>query len=441
VIMLVAGIWLALQHSISSTVDQNLRSRLTAVRHYLKQQEHEDGDSNLAQEVAEDVDAVAATSLIRIVSTTGAWIYRSRGTEPWRLTVPSRNTLPPGGRISTILVDSHSIRVLSAPSDIGVVQIGLSLTEFQDMQRLLALTVLLGSPLLLLAASGGGYWLSGRALSPVDGLVTKAQTISAQNLVDRLPSRGTGDELDRLSNTLNGMLARLESAFTKVTRFTADASHELRTPVAIMRTTAEVICANPRTPEQHEKAWDVILTQSDRMSQLIDDLLMLARADSAEHPYQRELMDAAAVVRDTSDEMQVLAEAKSLQLSVHTPPECTMFGDPDDLRRIVLILLDNAIKYTQETGQIVVTLSMGTAMEPQALVLTVGDTGIGIPQEDQVHIFDRFYRAAKDRSRETGGAGLGLTIARYLAERQGGRIQVESTPGTGSTFYVSMPFS
>jgi hypothetical protein len=232
VIMLVAGIWLALQHSISSTVDQNLRSRLTAVRHYLKQQEHEGGDSNLAQEVAEDVDAVAATSLIRIASTTGAWIYRSRGTEPWKLAIPSRETLPLDGRISTIFVENHSIRVLSAPSD-GIVQIGLSLAEFQDMQRLLALTVLLGSPLLVLVASGKGYWLGGRVLRPVNGLVTKAQNISAQNIVDRLPSRGTGDELDRLSDTLNGMLARLESAFTRVARSTADASHELRTPVAI----------------------------------------------------------------------------------------------------------------------------------------------------------------------------------------------------------------
>jgi two-component system heavy metal sensor histidine kinase CusS len=389
VIMLVAGIWLALQHSISSTVDQNLRSRLTAVRHYLKQQEHEGGDSNLAQEVAEDVDAVAATSLIRIASTTGAWIYRSRGTEPWKLAIPSRETLPLDGRISTIFVENHSIRVLSAPSDIGVVQIGLSLAEFQDMQRLLALTVLLGSLLLVLVASGGGYRLSGRALRPVNGLVPKAQSISAQNLVDRLPSRGTGDELDRLSDTLNGMLA------------------------AIMRTTAEVTCANPRTPEEHENAWNVILAQSDLTSQLIDDLLMLARADSDERPCCRELMDATAGVRDTCDEMHVLAEAKGLKLSVHTPPECTMFGDPEDLRRIVLILLDNAIKYTQETGQIVVTLSMGTATERRTVAVSVGDTGIGIPNEDVLHIFDRFYRAAKDGSREAGGAGLGLTIARY----------------------------
>jgi signal transduction histidine kinase len=206
-----------------------------------------------------------------------------------------------------------------------------------------------------------------------------------------------------------------------------------------MRMTAEVTCANPRTPEQHEKAWNVILTQSDRMTQLVDDLLMLARADSDEHSSCRELMDAAVIVRDTCDEMRVLAEAKGLHLSVNTPPECAIFGDPEDLRRVILILLDNAIKYTGESGRIVVALSMGAATEQLSMALRITDTGIGIPPEDLPHIFDRFYRAAKDRSRMTGGAGLGLTIARYLVERHGGRVEVESTPGKGSAFWVFLP--
>lgn len=438
-VLLTVGLWFALQHSIRSTVDHDLRSRLTAVRYYLKQQQHESEDSNLAQEVAEDVDAVAATSLFRIASTTGAWIYRSRGTAPWKMTAPARETLPPGGRISTIVVNHQRVRVLSAPLEIGVVQIGLPLTQFQDMQRLLALTVLLGSPLLLLVASGGGYWLSGRVLSPVNALVTKAQQISAENLVERLPSRGTGDELDQLSNTINGMLARLESAFTKITRFTADASHELRTPVAIMRTTAEVTCAKPRPPEEHEKAWTMILTQSERTARLIDDLLLLARADSEEHVCHRELMDAVEVVRYTCDAVLVIAEAKGLRLTVHTPPECIFFGDPEDLRRILLALLENAIKYTQDSGQITVRLSMENAREQPQLVIRVEDTGMGIRQEDLPYIFDRFYRAAKDRSRKTGGVGLGLTIAQYLAERHGGHIEVESRPEKGSMFSLFLP--
>jgi len=438
-VLFTAGVWFALVHSIRHTVDRELRSRLAAVRYYLQQQSHEGDESNLTQEIAEDIDAVAATSLIRIRSAAGEWIYRSPGTRAWNVIAPNPETLPENGSLSTAIVRGAPIRILSAPLSIGLVQIGLSLTEFQSVQNLLAWTVLLGSPLLMLAASLGGYWMSGRALRPVDELVMRAQSISAHNLTDRLPSRGTSDELDRLADTLNAMLARLESAFERITRFTADASHELRTPVAIVRTTAEVTRAKSRTPAEHEKAWEVVLTQANEMTRLIDDLLLLARADSETDAPLRELIDAAEVLREACEEIRVMADVAGLSLNVQIPQECILLGDPADLRRIVLILLDNAIKYTPKPGGIFVQLSLDGSTKPRMAVISVRDTGIGILQDDLPHIFDRFYRASRDRSRKTGGVGLGLTIARYLAERHEGYIQVESTPRRGSTFYLFLP--
>ena len=436
---LAGGVWLAVQHSIRSVVDKDLRSRLEAMRHYVDQQMREGDDSHLRRELSEDADVASADSSVRIVSTKGTWIYRSPETEAWDQKVPRREDLPTDGKTTTIVVRGQRIRVLSAPLPIGVVQVGVSLDQFREMVGLLMWMMFLGSPLLLLLASAAGYWMSSRALRPVDQLATTARNISAQNLTQRLPSRGTADELDRLSDTLNGMLTRLNSAFAKITQFTADASHELRTPVAIIRTTAEITCAKTRTVEEHEKAWDVILTQATRMSQLIDDLLMLVRADSGSQSFSRERIDLAAILRETCDEMQLIAEASGLQLITRISQECPMVGDPDGIRRVFLILLDNAIKYTHPTGRVAVDLELHGSAKGGTAVVKVSDTGVGISEEDLPHIFERFYRAAKDRSRKTGGTGLGLTIARYLAERHGGRIQVESEPGAGSTFCLFFP--
>jgi signal transduction histidine kinase len=432
------GIWLALQHSIRRTVDKDLRLRLDAMRHYIDQQMRGGGYAHLQQELAEDVDVVAAGP-VRIASSARVWIYGSPGTEAWELAVPKMADLPLNGIASTIVVRGQALRLLTAPVTIGVVQLGLPLGDFQQVTELLAWILFLGSPLLLLLASVGGYWISGRTLKPVDDLATTAQNIGAQNLTDRLPIRGKGDEFDRLSEVLNGMLARLDSAFARVTRFTADASHELRTPVAIVRTTAEVTRARTRTVEEHEKAWGVIVTQAARMSQLIDDLLMLARVDSESRTACPELVDGAAILCETCAEMQTFAETSGVRLAMRVPRQCTMFADSEDLHRIFLILLDNAIKYTASGGQIVVELDVSGTAVRGTVVVRVRDTGVGISQDDLPHIFERFYRAAKDRSRKTGGAGLGLTIAKHLAEHHGGKIEVESTLGVGSTFCLFLP--
>jgi signal transduction histidine kinase len=320
-----------------------------------------------------------------------------------------------------------------------MIEIGLPLDAFYSMLNTFTWTLLVASPLLLILASGAGYWMSRRALQPVDLIAVRAREIGAQSLSGRLPLRGSGDELDRLSETLNEMLSRLESSFRRITQFTADASHELRTPIAIVQTTAEVTMDRPRSPEEHLRAWKLVLGESGRMGGLVEDLLTLARADSGTDRMLLEAMDLADCVGTACQNVRVLFEAAGLELHVELPAEFPFTGDPEALRRLCLILLDNAIKYSGRGREVRVSLRESRHGERAIAILEVRDEGIGISAADQQHIFDRFYRVSRDRLRKNGGAGLGLSIAQWIASRHGGNIEVDSTPGTGSTFRVSLP--
>jgi signal transduction histidine kinase len=343
------------------------------------------------------------------------------------------------GALQTARVENQRMRVLSAPVEVGTVQLALPLDQFEELRDDFVWTMAFGMPILFCVASIGGFWMSGRALKPVDEIADAAKRISARNLSERLPSVGTGDELDRLSGVLNEMLAGLEAAFRRITQFTADASHELRTPVAIIRTTAEVIRARTRTIEEHQQAWESVLRQTERTSQLLDDLLTLARADSGSDAFHFESIDLDGVVRDACTEIQLVAESKNLKISTGPLPECLVLADREALRRAFLILLDNAIKATPDGGAIQVSVTIDEEFEPKMIFISFKDTGTGVGSEDLPYIFDRFYRAQQDRSRRTGGAGLGLSIALWIVTRHGGTINVESAVGVGSTFCVQLP--
>lgn len=429
-----AGAWVALKRSTEKTVDENLRSRLNSVRLYIDQQSSSEDVSHLVEELSEEGVMSSAAVDLRVADPAGHWIYRSPGTESWKLGLPAQRDLPAKGRTETITTGGKRLRVISAAVKIGTAQIATPLDEFDELQDDFLWTIAVGAPLLLLLASAGGYWMSGRALKPVDDISRAARRISAQNLSERLPASGNGDELDRLSQVLNEMLGGLESSFRRVAQFTMDASHELRTPVAIIRTTAEVIQSRPRTVEEHSKAWQVVTAQAERSSELVADLLVLARADGGSEVPVLELIDLGKTVCDACGEMQVLADRKGLGLAVSVIAECCIKGDRDAIRQAVWVLLDNAIKFTV-AGRIDVSVrSCG-----RYAVIEVKDTGIGIAPHDIPHLFDRFYRAAKDRSRRTGGAGLGLAIAKGIAVRHGGDVSVESQEEVGSVFRLQLP--
>jgi heavy metal sensor kinase len=426
------GAWWTMRESIHETVDKELRSRLAAMREYLTRQAADPDSGPLAEELAEGAALAPSGTSVRIAAPDGHWIYQSPGTRDWSQAPPDQSAR---GKIRTIVARDKPVRVLAAPVPMGVIEIGMPLDEFYDMLNDFTWTALLASPLALLLASAGGYWMSRRTLQPVDQITRAAEEIGAQNLSDRLPLRGANDELDRLSATLNAMFARLEAAFHRITQFTADASHELRTPVAVIRTTAELARSKPRSEADYAAAMDRILAESERTTRLIDDLMLLARADADAGGIIQEPVNIAEPLRDACTEVSVLAESANVSLKVGALPDCVATGDSQALRRLFLILLDNAVKFTPPGGAVNVSM----AVDQRMAVVEVRDTGVGIAAEDLPRIFERFYRTAKDRSRKTGGAGLGLAIAQWIAEQHSGAILVESKPGGGSVLRFRIP--
>lgn len=291
-------------------------------------------------------------------------------------------------------------------------------------------------PLLIVFASLLGYWLSGRSLAPVTRIIETADRIGVQNLSRRLEVPRARDELRRLSETLNAMLERIETSFKRITRFTADASHDLRTPVAVIRTIAEVTLRRPRTESQYMEALSKILRTSVETTELLEDLLTLARADAGATGMELHLIDLDEHVKRAQERAVVLAADKQLNITLHAPgTPVWVRADAIAMDRLLLILLDNAIKYTPDGGFCEIEL-LTASSEIQILVR---DSGIGIPEQELSLIFERSYRTDRARSRNTGGAGLGLAIARWITEMHGGAITAESHMGIGSVFRVSLP--
>lgn len=285
---------------------------------------------------------------------------------------------------------------------------------------------LVSIPLLLFGATAGGFWLSGRALQPVRAIIRDAHAVTDRNLHRRLELPPARDELHALSQTLNEMLDRLEQGFTRMVEFTADASHELRTPVSIMRTIAEVALRRPRSSEEYCEALGAIEFELQRTTRLIDDLLLLARAGA--EPLEREPVDVTVPLREAIDRIDALARARSIDVDVNVLSPLVVDGNRDQLHRMFLAILDNAIKFTPPNGRISIAMS--------DRMVAIRDTGAGIDPAEVERIFDRFYRTDKSRGRDSGGFGLGLAIARRIAELHGATIEVSSRVSHGSEFCV-----
>jgi heavy metal sensor kinase len=296
--------------------------------------------------------------------------------------------------------------------------------------------LLLGFPLALLLAGFGGYALARRALAPLDAMTTQARRISAERLGERLPVENPEDELGKLASIFNAMLARLEAAFDQLRRFTADASHELRTPLTAIRSVGEVALQDQKSPSQYRDVIGSMLEETDRLTRLVEGLLLLSRADAGHIRLNRTEVSLLDLVREAGSLLDVLAEEKRQRVIIDGDPSLTVSVDRLILRQAFVNLIDNAIKYSSSGEQILVRVERGP--EGQAAVHVV-DHGPGVPAEHQSRIFDRFYRVDEARAREWGGAGLGLSIARWAVETHGGQVTLESTEGRGSTFEVKLP--
>ena len=432
--------WFAMQASIYHAIDDELRDRVRGVAQFMDLQTASLSIPEIRDEFREHSVLGPGGDLFQVCDQDGQWLYRSVPLESNNVAIVRPDVLI-APKFETLQVQGRSLRFYSTRIDVNgrpyTVQVAAPMHEaFEALDRF-RLLLLFAAPLLVTAASVGGYWLSTRALSPVDEISRTAQRISIENLADRLPVWQTGDQLQRLSETLNAMLSRLDAAVRRITQFTADASHELRAPVSLIRTTAEVaVQRKDRTAEEYFGALKEILEESERTSEVVDSLMLLARADSGKETFECASANACGVVREAADQGEKLARNHGLAFAVGLPnTPVPIQADSNALRRALLILIDNAVKYTPRGGSVKVNL------EPSKdfALVSVSDTGIGIAQADLPHIFDRFWRADKARSREQGGAGLGLSIAKWIVEMHCGSIDVKSDLGKGSTFNLRVP--
>jgi heavy metal sensor kinase len=376
-----------------------------------------------------------------------AVVYDSRGGVYLRTEQLEESSVPPTPTITSGRHQSENVtlpiigrqRTLAARIPLGSEEFTVVfMASLEDVDRelgqLLAVLATAG-PVALLVAGGLGYFLARKAMAPLDQLDRLTREITAEHLNRRLPVVNPGDELGRLAITINAMISRLERSFAEIRRFTADASHELRTPLTAIRTETEVALSRPMDRAECQQLLGSVLEECERLTRLTDQLLTLSREDAGSGKPLKEVVDLAAIVKGAVETMRPLAEAKNLQLFVQTRAVPYVRGDEGRLRQVFYNLLDNAIKYTPEGGTAEVTLDQSDGVAK----VTLRDTGIGIPPEHLPHVFERFYRVDKARSRAEGGTGLGLSIAQSIATAHGGCIELASALGHGTICTVSLP--
>jgi heavy metal sensor kinase len=416
------GIWWTLEKSLYRDIDQRLQDHVTETGRIVARElaEHDRGEA--LEEIRESL-SLSPGELSAVCDPQGSLIYRAPELD---FTCPQN-----GSGYSGLQIRNEPFRSLLARHDTYTIYVATSTRHILSALDRLRWILLLSIPAVLIIATAGGYWLSVRAMAQVEEIARTARTIGMQNLSQRLPVPETGDALQRLSETLNEMFARLEGAFQRVSQFTADAAHELRTPLALIRTTAEVALRSGQ-PNEYKEALPQIVEETARTTELVQNLLVLARADTGAYLQTSTPFQLDNIVHEVIESARKLAATREIALTAPTRfPPFEIQGDSTAMRRLLLILLDNAIKYTPQGGRVTISL-IGSAVE-------IADTGIGIAARDLPHIFERFYRADKARSRDSGGAGLGLSLAKWIAEAHRATITVESHPGQGSKFRLNLP--
>ncbi|MBZ5620568.1 MAG: HAMP domain-containing protein [Acidobacteriia bacterium] len=419
------GMWLALEQRLIAGVDTRLAQRMQGLRGALGAEAEIHGRDQLQQELAEFAGEVPDGTLIQLRDQAGGIILPFPTQTAFDRDLASSRTVSQAGKPFRVVTDR--IRTAGEMYD---VLLAASLDEVTAVMRDFRQLLFLMIPAVLAMACLGGYWLSSRALRPVDEITKVAKLISVQNLSQRIAVPRTGDEIERMSETWNQVLERLDVAVNRIRQFTADASHELRTPLGLIRATAELALRRERSPEEYRKSLSTIESEAEHMTALTESLLTVARADAGGFEMALEPTDLSELVNSVVRQNEGVAAEKGICLTAETNGH-TVFATANDsgLRRLLLILIDNALKHTPAGGR--VTVSADT--RDGGAVLSVADTGAGIPADALPHIFERFYRG--DPARGSGsGFGLGLSIAQAIAKAHGGHIAVDSSPGAGARF-------
>src|SRR5947208_4043062 len=442
-----AASYIGLERYLQKSLEESLVKQARSIGDVLIVNINQSGEDYVTNEITEHYSPEINGRFIRVTRADGRQIFISGlpkdGTfDPARVPPPQ---LPVSRAFSheVEMSDGHELLLHALPYESRdgahfLIEVAAPYNQIESVLRGLLLTFGLGLPLIVTLAISGGYVLMRRALRPVDEIRQKAAQISSRNLSERLPVVRTGDELERLATDLNRMIARLEESFLQINRFSADASHELRTPLTVLQGELEAIAQKEQNlPEDVRDTIGSALEETQRLANIVESLLTISRLEAGEARVQPMRLDFAELARTTADQMKLLAEEKRIALTSDGTDPVEVEADPSRLKQVVVNLLDNAIKYTPEGGNV----SSSVTRRDNHAILEVADSGLGISADDLPHVFERFYRADKARSRQMGGTGLGLSIVGSICQAHGGRVTVNSAEGRGSLFRVQLPAS
>jgi heavy metal sensor kinase len=441
------AMYFGIQQAIESTVDAQLEARTLNIRTFLESYKPQQAVS-APRLLPPAVGLGPGDDLYQITDASGTMLFQSPAMRELEVPLDIHQMRHhyrhhrDSGNFTTYYRRHGDVRVLASLVQVGDevwrVQVATDVNPFYAILETFRKWTWAILPLIVSLAGLGGYWLTGRAMSPVHDLVRSTRDISERNLSQRIAVPAARDELQELAHTMNAMLARLEAAFTRMTRFTADASHELRTPITVIRTTAEVILERERSPGELEEMVGLIVRESETTSALIEQLLTLARADADTERLKSETLDLRGLVEEVGAAGRTLAEARGVHWALQVAEQpVVVLGDRAHLRRLLLILIENACRYTETDGAVRLRLDV----QHEDAVIEVTDTGIGIPADELAQVFDRFYRASNARFFHAEGNGLGLPIARWIATTHGGTLTAQSTLGSGTCMSVRLPMA
>jgi heavy metal sensor kinase len=438
-VLLSVSSWWMLRRSLITSEDHELQERADDVQLLLAELGSDASLQVIQQKFNEIYQRKDDGKYLQVLDQDGNWIFRSKRMIEEGLRPAAPGEGPPLGTAIEFHQGTRYVRVLTyaikANGRAYSVQTGMALNKSMVLMSEYSMRLLLLTPAVLVFAAIGGHFMSRKALAPVAAIASEARRINERNLDLRLPISPTGDEISRLSETLNQMLERVESGVRSIRDFTANAAHELRTPLALIRTEVEVALSRPRVSDEYREACEQVQVEAVRMTGLIDSLLMLARVDAGTEALRFETLDANGMVLQVAEKWKTAMRAALLDFSVTTDQGALrVLADSNSLLRLLTILLDNAVRYTPPGGA--VTLSV--ERENKRAIFSVRDTGIGIAPEHQARVFERFYRVDRGRSGNAKGSGLGLALAKWIVEKHGTELSLESTVGTGTFFHFAI---
>lgn len=453
-------LYLTLSRSLYRDVDHKLRSLAELIASESTSPLSKFGFGNIDQALEASMNLKPIGKFIQVLDESGRIGRTSENLKSVQLPI-SLNALRNGSKGLITYETNRSLgntplRIITYPVKENnqvtkMIQVASSLEDVEDALNTLLIILIVTVPSVLMIASLGGQFLANKALKPVDRVTQTARMITSQNLNQRIQTLKVKDEISRLIDTFNEMISRLDQSFRQIKQFTTDASHELKTPLTILKGEVEVALRKKRPLHEYEQILESNLEEIDRMSKIVEDLLLLSKADIGEIRLNREDIHLTRFISGLTEQMKILAQPKNIRIEISNHQnEIHVLGDTLRMRELFINLIENGIKYTEAGGSILITLTKETddsvnpltPKEKKAVTfakIIVADTGIGIAKEDQDKIFNRFFRVDKARSREQGGSGLGLSICKWIVEAHQGEITVESEPGKGSSFIVRLP--